>query len=207
MGIWEWIINVDKELFTLIHVEGAVTFLDGFMKLLRHQYTWIPLYAFLLYFIIRFGKKQVIPFVVLTVLCFAITDYSSASIFKPMLGRLRPCHDPELMDEIRGLVGCGGPYSFPSSHASNHFGLATFWFFAIQRMTSKKWYWLWFWAFIICYAQVYVGKHYPLDIAGGALLGFITGMLCFRIYDKWTSHSSGTTRSTDTKLANTRKYA
>jgi membrane-associated phospholipid phosphatase len=191
MGIWEWIINVDKELFTLIHVEGAVTFLDGFMKLLRHQYTWIPLYAFLLYFIIRFGKKQAIPFIVLTVLCFAITDYSSASIFKPMLGRLRPCHDPELMDEIRGLVGCGGPYSFPSSHASNHFGLATFWFLSIHHMVSKKWYWLWFWAFIICYAQIYVGKHYPLDIAGGALLGVVSGFLCYRLFDRWTSNTSG----------------
>ena len=191
MVTWHWLIDMDKALFTFIHVDGAVGFLDGFMKLLRHQYTWVPLYAFLLYYIIRFGKSQVLPFIALTLLCFAITDYSSASIFKPMLARLRPCHDPDLAGEIRGLVGCGGVYSFPSSHASNHFGLATFWYFAIHRMTSRKWYWLWFWALIICYAQIYVGKHYPLDIAAGALLGFVTGMLCFRIYDRWTIRRSG----------------
>jgi membrane-associated phospholipid phosphatase len=191
MSLVEWIVSVDKALFTFIHVEGAVSFLDNFMLLLRHQYTWIPLYAFLLYFVIRRGKKDGLQFVALTLLCFAITDYSSASIFKPMLGRLRPCHDPDLMNDIRGLVGCGGPYSFPSSHASNHFGLATFWFLAIQKMTGKKWYWLWFWAVIICYAQVYVGKHYPLDIAGGALLGVIIGLLCFRLFDRWSARSPG----------------
>jgi len=201
MNIWDWIIHIDREVFTLIHVEGAVGYLDGLMKFLRHQYTWIPLYAFILWFIIRYAKNQALQFVVLTLLCFAITDYTSASIIKPMLGRLRPCHDPELMDEIRGLVGCGGPYSFPSSHASNHFGLATFWFLGIERMTRRKWYWLWLWAGIICYAQIYVGKHYPLDIAGGALLGVMTGLLCFRIFDKWTSHSSGNVNRSRTTLA------
>lgn len=189
MGTWEWILSLDTELFTLIHVDGAIGQLDGFMKFLRHQFTWIPLYAFVLWFIFRYGRAQAWQFVALTLLCFAITDYTSASIIKPMLGRLRPCHNPELQDEIRGLVGCGGQYSFPSSHASNHFGLATFWFMAITRMTNRKWYWLWLWAGMICYAQIYVGKHYPLDIAGGALLGVLAGLLCFSLFDKWTSRS------------------
>ena len=201
MSVWEWIINIDRELFTLIHVEGAVSYLDGFMKFLRYQYTWIPFYAFILWFIFRYAKSQAWQFVILTLLCFAITDYTSASIIKPMLGRLRPCHDPELMDEIRGLVGCGGPYSFPSSHASNHFGLATFWFLAIRQMTGRKWGWLYAWAGIICYAQIYVGKHYPLDIAGGALLGVLAGLLCFRLFDKWTSHSSGNINRSKPRLA------
>ncbi|HTF28056.1 MAG TPA: phosphatase PAP2 family protein, partial [Flavitalea sp.] len=87
------------------------------------------------------------------------------------------------------------------SHASNHFGLATFWFLGIERMTRRKWYWLWLWAGIICYAQIYVGKHYPLDIAGGALLGVMTGLLCFRIFDKWTSQSSGKVNRSGTTLA------
>jgi len=191
MAIWEWLINVDKELFTIINVDGSVGFLDGFMKLMRHQYTWIPLYAFLLFFIFKAAGKQAWQFIALTLLCFAITDYTSASIIKPMLGRLRPCHDPELLDEVRMLVGCGGPYSFPSSHASNHFGLATFWYLAINRVTRHRWLWLWFWAGLVCYAQIYVGKHYPLDIAGGALLGFLAGSLCYALFDKWITPGSG----------------
>ena len=191
MALWEWLLYVDQELFTWINVDGSVGVLDGFMKLMRNQYTWIPLYAFVLFFLIRFAGKQAIQFIILTLLCFAITDYTSASIIKPMLGRLRPCHNPELMDEMRMLVGCGGPYSFPSTHASNHFGLATFWFLAIARITNKKWNWLWLWAGVICYAQIYVGKHYPLDILGGALLGFLAGNLCFAIFDRWITPGSG----------------
>jgi undecaprenyl-diphosphatase len=39
------------------------------------------------------------------------------------------------------------------------------------------WRWILFaWAFAISYAQVYVGVHFPLDIACGALLGCAIGM-------------------------------
>ena len=45
---------------------------------------------------------------------------------------------------------------------------------------------LWFWAFLVGLAQVYVGVHFPLDILGGAILGIITGkvwaLLFFRYY-------------------------
>jgi undecaprenyl-diphosphatase len=33
------------------------------------------------------------------------------------------------------------------------------------------------WALLICYAQVYVGVHYPLDVIGGGVLGIIIGTL------------------------------
>jgi undecaprenyl-diphosphatase len=193
MSFWDAIVQGDKDLFKLINISGSAEGLDGFMMLMRHQYTWIPLYAFMLYYIVRYARRQAIQFIALTMVCFAITDFTSASIIKPMVARLRPCHDPELMNIARVLVGCGGENSFPSTHASNHFGLATFWFFAITRMTGRKWYWLWAWALIVCYAQVYVGKHFPLDIAGGALLGFLAGVLCFKIFDRWTSSGHGRT--------------
>jgi len=52
-------------------------------------------------------------------------------------------------------------------------------------MTGKKWGWLWIWAIAICYAQVYVGKHYPFDILAGALTGYITGMGMSRLFLFW----------------------
>ncbi len=36
---------------------------------------------------------------------------------------------------------------------------------------------LFVWAAVICYAQVYVGVHYPTDILGGTLLGCLAGSL------------------------------
>jgi membrane-associated phospholipid phosphatase len=41
---------------------------------------------------------------------------------------------------------------------------------------------------LICYAQVYVGKHFPSDIAAGALLGIITGTIVAKIFQlAWDS--------------------
>lgn len=185
MNFLDWLDTIDKSLFTLIHAEGAVPELDWFMMMLRNALTWIPLYAFMGYWIITRAKKHAWQFILLTLIVFGITDYSSASIFKPLFSRLRPCYDEELLPIIRGLVGCGGPNALPSSHAANHFGLAAFWYPVVFRLSGKKWRWLWAWAFIISYAQVYVGKHYPLDILAGAVLGFIVGTIFAMIFNYW----------------------
>ncbi|HEY2649525.1 MAG TPA: phosphatase PAP2 family protein, partial [Puia sp.] len=61
-----------------------------------------------------------------------------------------------------------------SSHACNHFAAA--WFIFITLNQTGSWRWLLFaWAFVICYAQVYVGVHFPFDILGGAVLGTAIG--------------------------------
>lgn len=181
----DWFEKIDKQLFAFIHVDGAVPELDWLLLSLRNAYTWIPLYAFILYWILVHARKHAWQFVLFTLIVFAITDYSSASIFKPLFERARPCHDEELKPIIRGILGCGGINSLPSSHASNHFGLAAFWYLAIFRIAGKRWYWLWIWAFLIGYAQVYVGKHFPFDILAGALLGTITGTLFAIVFKRW----------------------
>jgi membrane-associated phospholipid phosphatase len=177
--------NLDRELFILIHAKMSGPGADWFFKLLRNALTWIPLYAFVLYWIIRYQKRNAWQFILLTLIVFAITDHTSAAIMKPYFARLRPCFDPVLEDHIRGVISCGGRYGMPSTHASNHFGMASFWFFSISWMSKKRWYWLWLWAFMIGYAQVYVGKHFPGDILAGALLGTLVGGLMALLFKKW----------------------
>ena len=170
----QWWESLDKAAFT-VNGTWSVTWLDVFMLLMRNPVTWIPLYVFMLIWSFVKIRPLFWWFLVLTVLTFAITDFGSSSLLKPFFGRLRPCYDPDLQDSIRSLVGCGGRYSLPSSHAANHFGLAMFWFRAVLLATGKKWNWVWIWAFIIGYAQVYVGKHFPFDILAGATLGMVVG--------------------------------
>jgi undecaprenyl-diphosphatase len=183
MSLLRVVDRIDKVLFIAIHNDSDHAFLDGLMLILRNPLTWVPFYAFLLYYSIRKAGWQVWKFIVCTVATFAITDSVSASVLKPLFGRPRPCHDAELQPFLRNILDCGGLYSFPSSHAANHFGLAAFWYWALFLMTGKKWNVLWIWAALICYAQVYVGKHYPSDIAGGAVLGYITGVLMAKIFE------------------------
>jgi membrane-associated phospholipid phosphatase len=182
--------NLDKDLFILIHSEWSSSNMDWLFKALRNALTWVPLYIFVLFWILRFHRKNALPFILLTLVTFAITDHTSAAIMKPFFHRLRPCFDPSLDEYIRTVVTCGGKYGMPSTHASNHFGLASFWFFSLLWMGARKWYWLWIWALLIGYAQVYVGKHYPGDILVGALLGTVVGFLLALFFRRWTLNRS-----------------
>lgn len=169
------LLQLDRELFTFINSVASSPSIDWLFKLLRNAITWIPLYAFVLFYVIKYQRKYAWQFILFTLITFAITDFVSASVLKQLFARLRPCADPTLV--VRDLVGCGGKYGMPSSHASNHFGLAAFWYFTIKMMSGKKWWWLWLWAFMICYAQVYVGKHFPGDVIVGAFFGSCVGVL------------------------------
>lgn len=174
--------QLDKLLFALINSRLCATWLDPFMMLLREPLTWAPLYVILLVWSFKKMPAQCWWFLALSIVTFAITDYGSSGILKPLTMRLRPCYDEALAGTVRSLVGCGGRYSMPSSHAANHFGLAMFWFRTINLVTGKRWYWLWVWAFMIGYAQVYVGKHFPGDILAGALLGILAGWITLRVF-------------------------
>jgi undecaprenyl-diphosphatase len=187
-----FLFEIDKQVFHYINTVLHANWLDEFMLLMRDQNTWIPLYVFILYRVYKINPAITIPFLILSALTFALTDFTSASIIKPMVARLRPCYDADISGSMYQLVGCGGRYSFPSSHATNHFGLACVWFNMIYFIRRVKWQWVWAWAAIICYAQIYVGKHFPLDIIAGAILGSTIGYLVSRIFIYWHNKTNGT---------------
>lgn len=176
---------LDKNIFYFVNHTMHVWWLDSFMILLRTPSTWIPLYLFLIYWLYKNERKMLLPFLIASVATFAITDYVSAALLKPLFERLRPCYDDSLQSTINSLVDCGGQYSMPSSHAANHFGLAMLWYWLILFLRGKKWNWVWFWAGIICFAQVYVGVHFPFDILCGAFLGIVTATSIAKIFEFW----------------------
>lgn len=178
------VLQQDQAAWYHINVLWQNPFLDALMPILRNPFTWAPLYVFFASYIpYRFGKKGFwwcLGFII----SFGIADYTSASIIKPLVMRIRPCNDAALQEFIHRLVDCGSGYSFPSSHASNHFALAVFIIITLRKHYSWVWWPALLWAASIAYAQVYVGVHYPLDVLCGAILGTLVGWLVGTIFQK-----------------------
>jgi len=183
-GFIQKIIQADHWLFSKINQDWTSPVSDLILPFLREMEFWMPVYLFLLVFItLNFGRKGW-RWVLMFILTVAIGDQVSSNLVKSFIFRLRPCHNPELADRIHILVNyCPVSSSFTSSHACNHFAMAWFIYLTL-RHTSRWWILVFIWALSVAYAQVYVGVHYPLDVAGGALLGSLIGLLTSRIF-RW----------------------
>lgn len=181
------IFEADRYLFFLVNNKSHNAFFDALMPMIRNANFWLPLYLFLLVFALLNIRKSgwFIVFMICTV---ALTDVLSSHLIKNWVFRLRPCQDPSLATTIRVLASyCPQSSSFTSSHAANHFGMATFASITLYPY-AKNWIYLTFaWAFAIIYAQVYVGVHYPLDVFAGALVGVLAGLLTSWLYIKAAS--------------------
>ncbi len=191
----ELIKQIDQNLLLLIN--GANNhFLDVIMIWISSIGLWIPLYILLLYFVIIKYKSKAwiaIPFFILAV---GLSDLISVHLFKNVFERLRPCYEPELAGLINNIVGCGGKFSFVSSHASNSFTIAFMSIFLIGD--KQKWLkWLMpLWGLSIMYSRVYLGKHYPSDVIVGALLGILVSWLIYLLFRYALNYFS--TKSTKT---------
>ena len=152
------------------------------MPLLREPLFSVPIYLFVGVWMYKKDKTLFWHYLLLTIIVVAVCDFTSASVLKPAIQRIRPLYDPYFKTYFRKLVDSGGIYSFPSSHASNHFGMAFIWAKIYLKLNNKKIYWPYLWAGIICYAQIYVGKHFFSDIIGGLVLGYTVARLVFGIY-------------------------
>jgi membrane-associated phospholipid phosphatase len=173
----DFLLQLDHRLFYFINHTLSNRFFDWIMPYLRYPQFWIPVYVFIFVFCLwRYQKKGVV-IILLLVATFAVADFGSAGVIKPLVKRLRPCNDPALAQTIISRVPCGTGYSFPSSHASNHFAIAIFLICVFYKRWRGIWFWALLWACIVCFAQMYVGVHYPIDILSGAIYGTIVGYM------------------------------
>jgi len=179
----EQIIEYDKFLFSLINGQWHSNFLDSILPFIRNKYFWIPLYLFIVSFMILNFKKKSIWMIIGLILTIIIADQISSSLIKPYFERLRPCNDSSLADTVRLLVNCGGGKSFTSSHATNHFAIATLLSFILRPHFKFVSLVLVFWAGLISYAQIYVGVHFPFDVFCGALLGMTIGFIIYKLLE------------------------
>ena len=91
-------------------------------------------------------------------------------ILKPLVARARPC---TVNPAIELLVEVPTDYSFPSGHTAASFAAV----FALYFSGSPLWKPAAVLAGTIAFSRMYLYVHWPSDILGGILLGFVVGWL------------------------------
>ena len=183
-GFWESLEEADRLLFLHINRDWTLPALDAIMPFLREANIWMPLYLFVLLLVFINFRGKGLWWAVFFVCTVALTDMTGTYVFKHNFQRLRPCADPEFSALVRHLINRCAGYSFTSNHAANHFGMAAFFFISFRHVIGN-WAWVGFaWAFLIGYAQIYIGLHYPLDVICGALIGIILGLSMGSVFNK-----------------------
>ena len=176
----EWlqnILEIDKEVFLFLN-NLHNDFWDTIMLMVTRKETWLPFYAVIIYFLIK--NYRIKALLILLFLAFSILLSDQISVFlKEGIQRFRPVYDPEIGPLVHNVLRKGSYFGFVSSHAAN--GFAIFIFTSRIFKNRNYSYLILFWALLFSYSRIYSGVHYPLDILGGAVLGWGIGELCFKL--------------------------
>ncbi len=185
ISFWQKLLQWDQSLFIKMNSQWTNGVFDAIMPYMRNSFTWIPLYLFLLVLVLLNFRIKGWWWVIFFLVTVGLTDMTGTQIFKYGFHRIRPCNNPDLASQLRLLVLCPSGWSFTSNHAANHFGMATFLYITLRHLFKNRMWLAFLWAGIIGYAQIYVGVHYPFDVAGGAVLGIVFGLFTGLLFNKY----------------------
>jgi undecaprenyl-diphosphatase len=171
--------HLDQQLFLFLNSHNS-PFWDYVMYAISGKLIWVPLYLAILIAIGKKYKRKFLVMILFITIAAVLADQFSV-LFKNLVERLRPCHEPELQGIAHLVKGeCGGLYGFVSSHASNSFNVALL----SLLFVKKRWFTLCIilWAAIVGYSRIYLGVHYPGDVICGSLLGSLIGWGIYSLY-------------------------
>jgi undecaprenyl-diphosphatase len=160
----------DKALFYLVNRSWHNPFFDWLMPYITDIKNFkLLLIIFAVWLFIR-GKNKGRRVVILAVVALALSDLMASQVLKYIFHRGRPC---QVLSQVRLLIRCSNSYSFPSSHAANIFAVTG----VLSTKYKKALFPLLVSALLVAYSRIYVGVHYPLDVAAGAGIGIFMARL------------------------------
>ena len=185
---------MDQRLFFLVNRQWTGPGLDRLMAAASSFELWLPVIVALVLLTAWLGRARARLFLLALGLTLAVGDGLIDGPLKHAIHRLRPwqamagVRQVDLARHVRPrflalfqplpssvttsplAIRADDPFpgrSFPSSHVVNNFGAATVLAFFYRRRGA--WYFLA--AGLVAYSRVYVGAHWPSDVAVSAVLG------------------------------------
>ena len=190
-------IEYDRQLFLLIN--GAWSpFFDPVMRTLSAIAVWIPLYIVLavaLFFSKNYAtqcggyalRRGIAPnkfwiaglaALAVCIMGYLLCDWGS-NLVKWLVARPRPGYD-SVASCGRFPTGKGTPYGFFSAHAANTICFAVL----ISGIFGHRWLriCLVVWSLLVSYSRIYLGYHFPGDVAVGLIYGLCEAILLTYLY-------------------------
>lgn len=168
------ITKIDFRILDWIHENCISDFMDSFMvaiSFLGNHAWFFFLFAFIFLFIRKYRESGLAGF-----LSIGMGYLFGNLLIKNIVARTRPY---DYVNHIDLLVDKLSDYSFPSGHT-----LVAFEFFAVVcYMPIKIGYKILagILAFLMGFSRLYLYVHYPSDVLGGMILGFLFGMMGVKI--------------------------
>lgn len=180
----EYLSGLDTQAFTAINA-WHVGYVDNFMWIASSRLAWLLCIVAVAVMMLRKGWRHGLLALVAIALVVLVADQVSSGLIKQMVERLRPSHNPNLAATIHLVRGYqGGLYGFVSSHAAN--SVASCLLLSLMMRRRGVMLSLLLWTVLQCYSRVYLGVHYPGDIAGGLLVGSAVAMAVYPLW-RWCS--------------------
>lgn len=197
----DYLLQLDTE--TLLTINGAhVGWLDQVMMMFSGRMIWILLYVMIAAMLCRmFGWQRALIAVLCAGIAVGLSDYTCASVIRPLVERLRPSNPDNPISEMVHIVGGyrGGAYGFPSCHAANTMALAMF-----TTLVFKRWGYgvvIFAWVLLQCYSRIYLGVHYPGDLMAGALVGIVWAVLVYMPMNRYVDFRDYDSRAVTAPVA------
>lgn len=159
-----------------IHTPFLDKLMCGITRLGNMGIVWIALAILLLIY----PKKSKTAIILLTAL--VIDTLLCNVLLKNVFCRIRPF---DVNTAVQLLVAKPRDFSFPSGHTAISFA-------AVSALYYSKEKWLWkgaaLLAVLIAFSRLYLYVHYPTDILGGIVTGWIAGYAAWRITRIFQEH-------------------
>ena len=174
MGILEWLQRIDAQILLFLQQYVRLDTMNWFWKGITFLgdagWFWIALGVVLLI------PKKTRKAGTTALLALIIGSIVTNLVLKTAVARIRP------YDAVEGLVPLVKKlrdYSFPSGHTCASFSCAVVYYKMYPDIKGKGAMVL---AVLIGLSRLYVGVHYPTDVLGGTIVGWLSAILALQIF-------------------------